>query len=168
MQFKRPILTQHRFQRLVLWTLTMLSWIAAMLTGNRTVGARHQRQRFDISLPWLTQFVSKHLIVRAVQRAHLRRGKRIILWRHGRDLRRAHLLRSVLGARLRRKLNNRDLRTRLANLIAILRNLDDHAAPLAKRLRHGLTRLWRIVPPLAPAAPLLGPPAPSPAFSDSS
>lgn len=168
MNIHRRHLTQHRFQRLVLWTLAMLSWIAAILSADRFVTARHQRQRFDLSLPWLTSLVSKLLIVRAAQLARLRRPKRIRYWRHGRDLHRPHILRSVLGARLRRALRHKDIRTWIANLIAVLRNLDAQAAPLARRLRRGLTRLWRTWTILAPPSPLLGPTAPPPALSDSS
>ena len=169
MQIHRPVLTQHRLQRLALWTLAVLQWIAAILFTNRAVTLRHIEQRYEFfSLHWLTQRVGKILIVRAAQLARLRRRKRITYWRHGRDLHRPHIIRSVLGARLRRALKHRDVGVWIENLIAVLRNLDAYAAPLAKRLRRGLTRLWRIAPPIVPATLLLGPPAPSPAFPDSS
>jgi hypothetical protein len=169
MHSHRPFLNQHRLRRLALWTLAVLSWIAAMLFSDRAVSLRHIQQRTGfISLAWLTDLVGKLLIARAAQLARLRRRKRRVYWRHGRDLHRPHIIRSVLGARLRRALKHRDIAAWIANLTAVLRNLDAYAAPLAKRLRRGLTRLWRIVPPIAPAMPLLGPPAPTPAFSDSS
>jgi hypothetical protein len=169
MHSHRPFLNQHRLRRLALWTLAVLSWIAAMLFHDRALTFRHVVQRMDlISLPWLTHLVSKLLINRAAQLARLRPPKHIRYWRHGRDLHRPHILRSALGARLRRALRHKDIRTWIANLIAVLRNLDAHAAPLAKRLRRGLTRLWRIMPPIAPAAALYGAPASPPAFPDSS
>jgi hypothetical protein len=169
MQSHRPILNQHRLRRLALWTLAVLSWIAAMLFNDRAVTARHIQQRTGfISLPWLTSVVSKLLIIRAAQLARLRRPGRIRYWRHGRDLHRPHLIRSALGARLRHALKHNDIRVWIANLIAVLRNLDAHAAPLAQRLRRGLTRLWRTWSPIAPAKLFLGPPASPPAFSDSS
>ena len=169
MHSHRPILNQHRLRRLALWTLAVLSWIAAILFSERAVTFRHIAQRTDlISLAWLTQLINKLLIARAAQLARLRRRKRIVYWRHGRDLHRPHIIRSVLGARVRRALKHKDIRAWIANLIAVLRNLDAHAAPLAKRLRRGLTRLWRIVPAIAEATLLLGPPAPPPALADSS
>lgn len=169
MHSHRPFLTQHRFQRLVLWTLVLLQWIAAMLVSNRAVTLRHVQQRGDmICLPWLTRLVGKLLIVRAGQLARLRRRRRIRLWRRGCDLRRAHLIRSALGARLRRKMKHKDPRARIAGLIAIVRDLDGHAAPLAKRLRRGLTRLWRTWAPITAVCTDHGAPAPAPAFSDSS
>lgn len=146
----------------------MLTWIAAILADTRVISTRHQRQRFDISLPWLTRLVGKLLIVRAAQLGRLRRRKRLLYWRHGQDMRRRHLIRSVLGGRLRRRLKHRDARIWVANLIAVLRDLDAYAAPLARRLRRGLNRLWRVVAPIAAAAALLGPPAPPPALADSS
>jgi len=167
MKTNRPILTQHSFQRLILWTLTLLYWIAAILGGAR-VDARHQRQRFGISLPWLTRRVAIILIVRAGQLARLRRPEHMGLWRRGEDVRRQHIVRSALGARLRRKLRHKDVCVWLAQLVHVLRNLDTHAGPLAKRLRHGLTRLWRTWTQSAAAPLTLGPPAPPPAFSDSS
>ena len=169
MQSHRPILNQHRLRRLALWTLAVLSWITAMMFHDRALTFRHVAQRLDlISLPWLTQLVSKLLVNRAAQLARLRPPKHIRYWRHGRDLHRPHMLRSVIGARPRRALRHKDIRAWLENLMAVLRNLDAYAAPLAKRFRRGLTRLWRILPPIAPAAALLGPPAPPPAVADSS
>jgi hypothetical protein len=168
MQIHRRHLTQHRFQRIVLWALALLTWVAAMLSGNRAVSARHARQRFDISLPWLTGLVSKLLIIRAAQLARLRRCGRIRYWARGRDLRRSHLLRSTLGTRLRRTVRHKDVGAWMARLIAVLRNLDAYAAPLAQRLRRGLTRLWRVTPPIAPAQAACAGPASAPAFADSS
>jgi len=160
MHSHRPILNQHRLRRLALWTLAVLSWIAAMLFHDRALTFRHVAQRLDlISLPWLTELVSKLLINRAAQLARLRPPKHIRYWRHGRDLHRPHILRSALGARLRRALRHKDIRTWLENLIHVLRNLDGYATPLAKRLRHGLTRLWRSWSSTARSAAFSGAPA---------
>jgi hypothetical protein len=168
MKPNRRFLTQHRFQRLILWTLAVLTWTAAILSNTRDVSARHQRQRFDLSLPWLTRIVGELLIVRAGRLARLRRNKPIRYWRRGRDLRRRHLMRSILGSRLRRALRHKHTVTWIANLIAVLRNLDTHAAQLAQRLRRGLTRLWRICAPIAQIIAQYGAPASPPAISDSS
>jgi hypothetical protein len=168
MQSHRPILNQHRLRRLALWTLAVLSWIAAICFGERAVALRHFRRLDLISLPCLTRLVGRLLIMRAAHLARLRPPARIRYWRHGRDLHRPHMFRSVLGARLRRALKHKDIRAWIENLICILRNLDAHATPLARRLRRGLTRLWRTWTALALVSPLLGPPAPPPALSDSS
>ena len=167
MQHHRRHLTQHRFRRIILWTLALLTWIAAMLTNNRAVSARHERQRFDIPLPWLNTLVGQLLIIRAGQLARLRR-KRIRYWRHGRALHLSHLQRSALGARVRRTLKHKDIRAWIANLITVLRDLDAHAASLAKRLRRGLTRLLRNWTQAADTPLLPTPPAHQPAVPDSS
>jgi hypothetical protein len=166
MQAYRPILTRHRLQRLVLWALAMLSWIAAVLAG-RHVNRRHIEQRGDISLAWLTRLIVNLLMIRAAHIGRFKRRGPTRYWRHGRDLRRRHFHRSLLGAKLRRALKHKDLVTHIARLIAVLRDLNTYAAELARNIRRR-RRLWHTTPPIAPAIALLGAPAPSPAFSDSS
>lgn len=168
MQTHRPILTQHRRQRLVLWALTLLSWMSAMLLSDSAVAPRRMSQRM-FSLPWLTDLVGNLLFVRAVELARLRQRKRPVLWRHGRDRRRAHFMRSMLGARLRRRLKHKTARLWAANLIAVVRNLDAHATALARRMRRGFTRLWRTWDqPVALAATMPDGPSSSLAFSNTS
>jgi hypothetical protein len=162
----RPILTQHRFRRLVLWALTLLHWIAAMLSGAR-VTPRHIAQRGDVSLAWITSLVTSLIIIRALRLGGFR-SRKPRFWRRGRDLRRAHFRRSLLGATLRRALKHRDLAAHIARLIAVLRDLDKYAAQLVRRLRRMRRYLLRTTPPIAPAALPLGAPAPPPAFADSS
>jgi hypothetical protein len=165
MKHQRPIHSQHRIQRLALWTLAMLHWIAATLLG-KTPNARHRAQRGDFSLHRLKRMVIALVMLRA---AHVLGPQRSTpAWRHGRDLRRRHFIRSLLGSKLRRALNHRDLATHIAQLIAVLCNLNTHAARLAFRIRHRLRRLWRLMPPIAPNVAVHGAPASPPAFSDSS
>ncbi len=143
----------------------MLSWIAAVLAG-RHVSARRLAQRGDISIAWLARLVTNLLMIRAGQLRPFGRG-RPQYWRHGRDLRRSHFVRSILGAKLRRALRHKDLVTQIARLINVLTHLDTYAVRLAHNLRRR-GRLWHKAPSIAPAAPLLGAPAPSPALADSS
>jgi hypothetical protein len=166
MQIRKPLLTRHRRQRLVLWALAMLTWIAAVLAG-KPIRTRHAHQRGDISLEYLTRMVLHLAIVRAGELARIRYRK-IIFFKRGRDLRRRHLLRTVIGSRLRHKLRRKDFAARIAVLIAVLRDLDTLARPLAQRLRNRLTRLWAILATPMQADAVLGAPAPSPALADSS
>lgn len=169
MKAHRPFLTQHRLRRLALWTLTLLQWIAAILSTDHALGSRQLQQRFVfLSLPWLTRRVSLILIVRASQLAGPRRRQRIRFWRRGRDMRCSHLIRTVLGARLRRALRHKDACAWIAKLIHVLRNLDAYARPLRRRLHGGLTRLWRRAPAIAPATPIYAPRTSTTAFADSS
>jgi hypothetical protein len=165
---KPPIFTEHRRKRLTLWALTVLGWLMSVLFGNRDVSVRHLNQRLDfVFLDELTDVTRALLVSRALQFASVRTPRRLHYWKHGRSLRRVHFMRSFLGARFRRLLAHRDLKTRIAQLIAVLRNLDVYARRLMQRMRK-LHRLWRIVPRIAPAALMLGPPAPPPAVCDSS
>ena len=161
----RPILTQHRRQRLILWVLTMLHWIAATLAGCK-ISARHIAQRGDISLAGLRRLVTDLLFIHATHVGRLRR-RGAPYWRHGRDLRRRHFRRSVLGAKLRRALKHKDLVTHIARLADVLRNLDAYATQLLRNFRRR-RRLWQTTPPIAPVTLILGAPATPPALSDSS
>ena len=168
MKLHRPVLTPHRLQRLVLWTLTMLSWVAAVMFANRRIGRRHASQRGDISIAWLTRVVSALIMIRALHIIGRTPRPRPRYWMRGRDTRPSHFQRSLFGARLRRLLKHKDPATHLAQLGTILRNLDTYAAHLARCLRGRRRRLFRTLPPIAPAVHVLGAPAPSPAVSDSS
>jgi hypothetical protein len=165
---KPPIFTEHRRKRLTLWALTVLGWLMSVLFGDRDVSVRHLQQRLEhLFLVELTDVTRALLVSRALQFAKVRIRGRLHYCKHGRSVRRAHFMRSFLGARFRRLLAHRDLKTRIAQLIAVLRDLDTHARRLMQRMRklHGL---WRVVPEIGPAVLILGPLASTPAFSDSS
>jgi hypothetical protein len=169
MKTYRPILTQHRLQRLALWLLTLLHWIAAILSANLPAHARHRRQRGDISLAWVSRWVGALVTVRALNMLRPRpRRMRFLYWRPTFNARPSHFQRSLFGAKLRRALQHKDPATHIAQLIAVLRNLDTYAAELALRIRCRLRRLLRAWLEIAPATPLHGAPAPSPALTDSS
>ena len=165
---RKPFFTEHRRKRLTLWALTVLRWLTSVLFGNRDVSVRHLKQRLDfVFLDDLTEVTRALLVSRALQFARAPNRGRLHYWKHGRSLRRAHFMRSFLGAHFRRLLTHRDLKTRIAQLAELLRNLDTHSRRLAQRLRT-LHRLWRIVPRVAAMALILGPPASPPALADSS
>jgi hypothetical protein len=146
----------------------MLMWIASLLIG-QPPRARHLRQRRrNMSLHGLALMVKQLILLRARDIAGLKRKSRPLLFSHGRDLRRRHLLRSILGGALRRSLKHRDPIARIAILIDALTHLDAWAARLAKRLRCGFMRLWSIAPAPMPAVVIFGAPAPTPACTDSS
>lgn len=164
----QPIFTEHRRQRLALWALTVLGWLMGVLLGQRELSVRQLNQRFHhILLDDLTRVTIALVAGRALQFAKVRIRPGLSHWKHGRHLRPAGFMRSFLGARFRRQLKHRDLKTRIAQLIDVLRDLDAHARRLAARLRK-MRRIWRIARPIAPATFLLGAPAPLPALADSS
>ena len=120
-----------------------------------------------MSIHGLTLMVKQLILLRAGEIAGLRR-RRLLFFKRGRDLRRRHLMRSILGSKLRRALHHRDPIARIAILIDALTHLDAWASRFAKRLRCGFMRLWSIAPAATPAMALLGPPASPPACADSS
>ena len=166
MHIQKRHLTRHRRQRYVLWALAMLAWIASVFAGSR-ITSRQAHQRGDISLQGLTRMVMELVVIRAGEVARIRR-RNLAFFKRGRDLRRSHLLRSVIGSRLRRTLKRRDIAAHIANLIAVLRDLDAFARPVAQRLRRGLTRLFPITRIAPSFDTILGPPAPTPALTDTS
>jgi hypothetical protein len=146
----------------------MLTWLGAVLFAGKEITVRQLRQRHRrMSLDGLTRMTIELMICRAAELVRLRRRKRNF-WRYGRDLTPRHLLRSLVGSRLRRALKPRCVHQRIAALMNALRNLDAFALQLAKRMRRRLTRLWPIIPaPTAPAS-VVTLAAHAPAFADSS
>ncbi len=157
--------TAHRRQRLALWALAVLGWIAGVVFGERGFAHRQLRQRHRrIAIERLTRLVVQLLIVRAFELAPVR-ARKLRFWRNGRDLKRRHFIRSLIGARLRRVLKPKGLAQRIANLMRVLRQLDAFARHLAGRR---LTRLWAIAPAPVAAEALATLCAPGPAPADSS
>lgn len=147
----------------------MLSWIAAVLFGGKDFAPRQLLQRCGrISLERLTRRTIYLLILRADELAGQRVRRRVRYHKHGRDLRPRHLIRSLLGSKLRRVLRPKGLAARIAALINVLRNLDAHAQRLAARMKRRLTRLWAMLAVLTPTTIASGSPAPLPALADSS
>ena len=147
----------------------MLNWIAAVLFEGRTIRARHMRQREGgACLDYLTRTTISLVIIRSAELLGRRPPLRYTYFERGRDLRRRHLIRSFLGARLRRTLSYKgDPATRIKKLIHVLRRLDDFARLLFRRR---LTRLFpRIVSPTSLCEPhLANAPIAAPALCDSS
>jgi hypothetical protein len=165
---RRPHLTQHRRRRLVLWALAMLAWIASVFAGIAPT-RRHLSQRGAMSIHRLARMVKQLVLLRAADIAGLKRKTRPpLLFKRGRDMRRRHIMRSMVGSRLRRALDHRDPVARIAILIDALTHLDDWAARFAKHISCGFMRLWSIAPAPTAAVAILGPPAFPPACADSS
>jgi hypothetical protein len=165
---RRFLTTPHQRQRLALWALSLLQWIAAVLFGGKSVNLRQLRQRYErVSLDRLTRLAIDLLLVRAGELAGRRPRKRRY-WRHGRDLRARHLIRSLLGSNLRRALKPKDVSARIAALVGVLRDIDRYARRLARRMRRGLARLWAIITAPMPAKALDDASAAPQAFADSS
>ncbi|WP_395645280.1 hypothetical protein [Terricaulis sp.] len=146
----------------------MLAWIAALLSGAEPL-RRHLRHRCrKMSLHVIVRLIKQLILVRAAQINGLRRKRRPILFKHGRDLRRRHFLRSLYGSKLRRALRHRDPLARIVLLAQALKDLDALAERFAQRLRCGFMRLWAIAPAPTLAACIPDAPAAKLACADSS
>lgn len=123
----------------------MLAWIAWAVSSAASPKRRHIRRRYRfISLDRLTRTVALLIISRAGDLARRRHEKANPFFNRVRGRARwpRHVFRSLIDGRLRRALKHRDFTARIALLSDALRRIDAWAAPLVKRLRHGMTKLW--------------------------
>lgn len=151
---KRP-LPKHARARLIAWALAMSIWLIAAITGAVALRPRHARQRADISaITRLLRLVKRLIISRAADFAHVRRRRRYCAVYRGRPVVPSGLVRALIGSRLRHALKRKDVIEQLRALIGALKNLDEYAVRLAKRMRRRLTRLAPIIAAPSAAAPL--------------
>ncbi len=168
MQTSKPFLTQHRRQRLVLWALALLAWIADIWLAGRNTSVRHERRRTHHgALHHLRQTIARLVLLRAHDFARAR--SRASSFPHaGRKLRPAHLKRSYIGGKLRRALKRQNMRDQIAVLLDALTHLDIWAKRYIARIKNGLTRLWPRRTSRTRAQAIRIAFAPPPAFADSS
>lgn len=153
MHLTPPILSARRLTRLHAWAGLMLAWIGMMLFDDRPrrPNRRHIRRRYRLlDLQAMARVIAKLILLRAFamipRRRHaLRKRRDFTPSGFHRRLHPRQLVRSAIGARLRRQLRHRDLRTRLAILADALRNYEAYATQMALRLRRFLTRLAPVI-----------------------
>lgn len=170
MHLQKRHFPKHARARLIVWTLAMLAWIAWALSGATAPKRRHIRRRYRyFSLDRLARTVALLIVSRAGDLARLRRGHGNPFFNRVRGRARwpRHAERSIVGGRLRRALQHESFSARVAILTDALRRIDAWAAPLVKRIRHGMTRLWPRLTAPASTIPLVAL-AFAPAFFDDS
>jgi len=157
----RPPISDHRLARLNAYLRLFLIWFVGVFAVGWASGARYHRRQLDRIACGVANVVIANACVRLPAKARRRSGNR-----HGRVKHAS--LRAIRGWRLSRALDGRDWPSRLAAILAVVRDLDAHVAALARRLRSGLTRL-RVIDPKPESPPAL-PLAPHSAavFADSS
>jgi hypothetical protein len=146
--------------------LAMLAWVASVFAG-KAVSPRHRWLRGDMCLDDLRRMVLQLIVIRAGELVRTR-ARNVTLFQRGRSVCRRHFLRSVIGSRLRRRLQHKNPAARVAILIGVLRDLDSFARPLAQRVRHSLTRLFPITSIAALTVVIPAEPALTISLSDSS
>jgi hypothetical protein len=147
-----PIISAHRFTRLVLWLEGVLAWFALGCPARNAAERRHHARLGGLSRTRLIHTVRNVIIIRAAEIVALKRsfrtsGRRPLNVAPG--FRRApfgNLLRSVGGVWLRRKLKVRGgIVAQALHLLAVLRQLHAIAVRFARLRRHGLTRPRAII-----------------------
>jgi len=169
-------ITKHRLARLIAWALAMLAWIGAMLFADTSArpNRRHIRRRYSqLSLQPMARMVARLIFLRATQLIPMpalrRRSIRVSAAPGFRKrVQPRQLVRSAIGAAVRKSLRHRDLRTRLAILLNALANIDALAAKLTRRLRRRFTRLAALTVACPPHDSVRWIAMPAPAFADSS
>jgi hypothetical protein len=147
---KRPLSKHHR-ARLIAWTLAMLTWMTSVLFAGAPFTDRHERRRrAHMSLDRLERMVIMLIVSRARDFICERPRRKFTTVRRGHTLLRPGMLRALVGSSLRKTLRRKDVRERMTVLLYAIRNIDLYAAPLAKRLRRGLTKRWPIGPTPTP------------------
>jgi hypothetical protein len=171
MQLHKPHATRHYRARLIAWTLGLLAWLTSVFSADRAPSRRHMRRRYGfISLDRLARDTALLILIRAAELGRMRRycADPFLKRTRGRDVAPPHLVRSLIGSRLRRAFKHRSFSARVAILSGALRRLDAWAGRFIGRMRRGMTRLWAQPAKPRPAAPLTMLAAPAAFFADSS
>ncbi len=147
-----PTLTAHRKTRLVAWARLLLVWLGVRLfrdSGGR-ISERHLLARgLYLNLDAVARTINNIIILHAS--AKLGRGtghppklRNYASSGFSRRTRVRSITRAGRGSWLRKRLRHHDLLTRFLMIVSALNNIDALADRAARRLAHGLTRLFAI------------------------
>ena len=168
----RPIITAHRFARLVAWLGAVLMWCALGRPLQGAAHRRHHRRYGNVGIVTLRRAVLDLIIIRAAELLGPRpsRNRRDFAPRgFRRRISKPAPSRVVAGAWLRRRRKIRgSFIAQVRRLIEALRHLRGLAAHLAWRRRGGLTRVSPILLICAITSPLRTCAATAPASADTS
>jgi hypothetical protein len=123
-------ISDHRLRRLATWAGLMLAAVAQL------VPLPAFAQWVDYYVPRLARMTANLIVIQAVRRI---RGVRVPK-RWGPRPDRAGYMRTVIGSRLRRALNGRNIVARMIAIGQALTDPEPHIARLARRLARGLSR----------------------------
>ncbi|MBX9747581.1 MAG: hypothetical protein K2X34_11815 [Hyphomonadaceae bacterium] len=134
--------TRHR--RIAAWFALKLQWLVFVCSVWMTTGWRGESRQ-------LNQFARAAQEMVLMRAAEMRRfSLPRTVHRFGRRERQTN--RKLAGSALRRATRGRDHASRLFAILALIRDVDAHAARLLRRLRRGMTRL-RVIDPVAEKGP---------------
>ena len=139
-----PPLSNHRLARLTAWARLWLVWfVGVCLTHFGADAPQSWRRGARRQLGKAARMVAQLIFLHAA--ARVGPLPRRAIHRHGRR-KQAGGARAIIGAALRRALRGKDLPSRLASILTLMRDSEHHIAKLARRLARGLTRLRVILP----------------------
>lgn len=136
--------TRHR--RLAAWFALKLQWLVFVCSVWMATGWRGRPRQLD----QVARAAQNLVLIRAAEM------RRFLLPRttHRFGRRERQTNRKLAGSALRRAARGRDHASRLFAILALIRDIDAHAARLLRRLRRGMTRL-RVIDPVAEKGPAL-------------
>jgi hypothetical protein len=147
-----PALTQHRKTRLIAWARLLLVWLGVRLfrdSGGR-ISERHLLSRgLYLDLDAVARTINNIILLHACAKLGMGTGHPPKLRNYAstgfsRRTRVRSITRAGRGSWLRKRLRHRDLLTRFLLIVNALNNADTLADRAARRLAHGLTRLFAI------------------------
>jgi hypothetical protein len=147
-----PTITEHRKTRLVAWARLLLFWVGALMFRDSLdrISERHLLARgLYANLDAVARTINNIIVLHAS--AKLGRGtghppklRNYASTGFSRRTRARSVIRAGRGSYLRKRLQHRDLLTRFLLIVNALNNVDALADRAARRLAHGLTRLFAI------------------------
>lgn len=147
-----PTITEHRKTKLIAWARLMLFWVGAVLFRDclGRISERHILARgFYANLDRVAATINNIILLHAFAKLGMGKGKPFTVLNNAssgfaRRTRVRSIIRAGRGSWLRRRLKHRDLLTRFLMIVNALNDVDALAERAARRLAHGLTRLFAI------------------------
>jgi hypothetical protein len=152
MKHSAPTLTPHRQTRLIAWARLLLVWLCVRLFRDSAgrISERHLLARgLYLNLDAVVRTINNIILLHACAKLGMGTGHPPKLRNYaGAGFSRRTRVRSIKragrGSYLRKRLQHRDLLTRFLLIVNALDNVDALADRAARRLAHGLTRLFGI------------------------
>ena len=147
-----PTLTPHRKTRLIAWARLLLVWmgIAMFRDSSGRISERHLLARgLYLNLDAVARTINNIILLHACAKlghgtGHPPKLRNYASTGFSRRTRVRSITRAGRGSWLRKRLQHRDLLTRFLLIVNALNNVDALADRAARRLAHGLTRLFAI------------------------
>jgi len=150
---------ERKLARLIAAAWLVLAWIAAALFSEALpINRRHIKQRYRwLNLDRIAGVIACLVVARAghlMHKLNARSQRDYARAGFARRMRRGHMLRTLIGARLRKALKYPNVTQRYARLLHVLTHIDLWTQRMIRRLHRGTTRIRPLIavrPPHQPA-----------------